>query len=154
MGTKSSVVSISCTPFDYLLYLLLWSPDILTPTLLQPPRTEVYQLYHLFILSPPTPIFPSQNALQSTFLTTSLLAHFLLPLWFSLICLTTPIQVSVWTKSTPIHDSKSHVDLWIWRAIMPLLSSIQFPTHWYDSHTHLFLILTFCWRTFFLFHWD
>ena len=154
MGSKSSVVSISCTPFDYLLYLLLWS-DILTAILLQPLRTETHQLSHLFAVSPShahlsLPVCIEVNLPNhfpaGTFSPASLV---------SLACLTTPIQVSDWhVYLICTHDSQSHVDLYKWRAITPLLSSIQSPTHWGNSHTHLFPIFTFCWRTCFLFHWD
>lgn len=109
-GSKCSVVSSSFTPSDYLPYLLIWSPDILTLTLLQPPRTEAHQLFHLFPVSPTTPVLPSQDILPSTFLTTSLLAPSLLPPRFSLACLANPCRWVAGQNCTPAHDSKSRVD--------------------------------------------
>lgn len=52
----------------------------------------------------------------------------------NLACLTNPCRWVAGQKCTPTHDSKSHVDYYKWRAIMPFLSSIQSPTHLGDSH--------------------
>ena len=82
---------------------------------------------------PPIPVL-SQYILQSTFLTTSLLASSLLPPWLSLACLTNPWRWVAGQKCTLNHYSKSHVYFYKWRAIIPLLSSIHSPAHLGDSH--------------------